>query len=154
MQIVVKSIKKYIAMKINFTKDHMARLLDLANNALFNKTVVTTKLGQPLNIYELLHTTSINQLSEIKSILSKRIEKMEEADEWINPDNDKLSQMKNLKELINLILGWQRYNLEIQENKIKKEELTKKLDELKESQKTPEDRIKELEAQLKELEEF
>ena len=141
-------------MKINFTKDHMARLLDLANNALFNKTVVTTKLGQPLNIYELLHTTSINQLSEIKSILSKRIEKMEEADEWINPDNDKLSQMKNLKELINLILGWQRYNLEIQENKIKKEELTKKLDELKESQKTPEDRIKELEAQLKELEEF
>jgi seryl-tRNA synthetase len=79
---------------------------------------------------------------------------MEEADEWISPDNDKLAQMKNLKELVNLIIGWKRYNLEIQENKIKKAELSKKLEELKESQKTPEDKIKDLEAQLKELEEF
>ena len=141
-------------MKINFTKDHMSRLLDLADAALFDRTTVVTKLGQPLNIYELLHTTSINQLNEIKSNLSKKIEKMEEADEWISPDNDKLAQMKNLKELVNLIIGWKRYNLEIQENKIKKAELSKKLEELKESQKTPEDKIKDLEAQLKELEEF
>ena len=141
-------------MKINFTKDHMARLIDLADAALFDRTVVTTKLGQPLNIYELLHTTSINQLNEIKSSLTKRIEKMEEQDEWVAPDNDKLDWYKNTKELINLIIGWKRYNLELDENARKKEELSKKLTELKESQKTPEDRIKELEAQLKELEEF
>jgi hypothetical protein len=134
--------------KINFTKEHMLRLYDLANEALFDKVNVNTKLGQVLNIYELLHTTSINQLVEIKSSLSKKIEKMEEADEWISPDNDKLAQMKNLKELVNLIIGWKRYNLEIQENKIKKAELTKKLEELKESTKNPEDRIKEMEAEL------
>lgn len=141
-------------MKINFTRDHMQRLLDLADAALFDKTVVTTKLGQQLNIYELLHTTSINQLNEIKSSLSKRIEKMEEQDEWVAPDNDKLDWYKNTKELVNLIIGWKRYNLELDENARKKEELSKKLTELKESTKTPEDRIKELEAQLKELDEF
>ena len=141
-------------MKINFTKDHMARLIDLADAALFDKTTVYTKLGQPLNIYELLHITSINQLNEIKIGLSKKIEKAEAADEWIAPDNDKLQAMKDAKELINLIIGWKRYNLELNENARKKEELTAKLTELKESQKTPEDRIKELEAQLKELEEF
>ena len=141
-------------MKINFTKDHMSRLLDLADEALFDKTVVFTKLGQPLNIYELLHTTSINQLNEIKNSLSKKIEKAEEADEWVQPDNDKLQSMKDAKELVNLIIGWKRYNLELTENELKKEELSKKLTELKESTKTPEDRIKELEAQLKELEEF
>lgn len=141
-------------MKINFTKEHMARLLDLANDALFDRTVVTTKLGQQLNIYELLHTTSINQLNEIKIGLTKKIEKAEAADEWIAPDNDKLQAMKDTKELVNLIIGWKRYNLELDENARKKEELSKKLAELKESQKTPEDRIKELEAQLKELEEF
>ena len=141
-------------MKINFTKDHMLRLYDLANEALFDKTTVTTKLGQPLNIYELLHTTSINQLSEIKSNLTKKIEKIEEQDEWIAPDGNKLQAMKDIKELVNLIIGWKRYNLELAENARKKEELTEKLAELKESQKTPEDRIKELEAQLKELEEF
>lgn len=141
-------------MKINFTKDHMSRLLDLADEALFDKTVVFTKLGQPLNIYELLHTTSINQLNEIKLGLAKKIEKAEAADEWVAPDNDKLQSMKDTKELVNLIIGWKRYNLELTENELKKEELTKKLAELKESTKTPEDRIKELEAQLKELEEF
>lgn len=141
-------------MKINFTKDHMSRLLDLADEALFDKTTVYTKLGQPLNIYELLHTTSINQLNEIKSNLTKKIEKIEEQDEWVTPDGDKLQAMKDTKELVNLIIGWKRYNLELAENARKKEELSKKLTELKESTKTPEDRIKELEAQLKELEEF
>ena len=141
-------------MKINFTKDHMARLIDLADAALFDRTVVTNKFGQPLNIYELLHATSPSQLNEIKLSLAKKIEKAEAADEWIAPDNDKLQAMKDTKELVNLIIGWKRYNLELDENARKKEELSKKLAELKESTKTPEDRIKELEAQLKELEEF
>ena len=141
-------------MKINFTKDHMSRLLDLADEALFSKATVFTKLGQPLNIYELLHTTSINQLNEIKIGLAKKIEKVEESDEWVAPDNDKLQSMKDTKELVNLIIGWKRYNFELTENELKKEELSKKLAELKESQKTPEDRIKEIEAQIKELDEF
>ena len=141
-------------MKINFTKQHMERLIDLADAALFDRSTVTTKLGQVLNIYELLHTTSINQLNEIKLSLAKKIEKQESADEWVAPDNDKLQAMKDTKELVNLIIGWKRYNLELDENAHKKEELTEKLAELKESQKTPEDRIKELEAQLKELDEF
>lgn len=141
-------------MKINFTKQHMERLIDLADAALFDRTVITTKLGQQLNIYELLHTTSINQLNEIKINLAKKIEKVEASDEWIAPDNDRLQAMKDTKELVNLIIGWKRYNLELDENAHKKEELTTKLNELKESTKTPEDRIKELEAQLKELEEF
>lgn len=132
----------------------MQRLLDLANEALFNRSSVTTKLGQVLNIYELLHTTSINQLNEIKVGLIKKIEKMEQGDEWLDPDNAKLQALKETKELVNLIIGWKRYNLELSENARKKEELTEKLNELKESTKTPEDRIKELEAQLSELEEF
>ena len=141
-------------MKINFTKQHMARLIDLADAALFDRTTVVTKLGQPLNIYELVHTVSPNQLNEIKNSLAKQIEKIENGDEWTNPDSEKLESLKTNKELVNLIIGWKRYNLELDENARKKEELSKKLAELKESTKTPEDRIKELEAQLKELDEF
>ena len=141
-------------MKINFTKQHMERLIYLANAALFEKTMITTKLGQQLNIYELLHTTSINQLNEIKLGLAKKIEKIESTDEWVAPDNDELQSMKDTKELVNLIIGWKRYNFELDDNARKKKELTAKLTELKESQKTPEDRIKEIEAQIKELDEF
>ena len=141
-------------MKINFTKQHMERLIDLADAALFDRTVITTKLGQPLNIYELLHTTSINQLNEIKLDLAKKIEKVEASDEWIAPDNNELQSMKDTKELVNLIIGWKRYHLELDENARKKEELVRKLTELKESQKTPEDRIKEIEAELESLNNF
>lgn len=139
-------------MKINFTQQHVQRLMQLASDALFNKLSINTKLGQQLNVFELIHTTSINQLTEIKNLLSKKIEKLEEKDEWVDPDNEKLEELKNSKELINLIIGWKRYNLEMSEILQKKEELTNRLNELKESQKTPEDRIKELESQLAELE--
>lgn len=140
--------------KINFTKEHRDRLFELASLALFEGTVVLTKMAQPLNIYELIHTTSINQLNEIKTSLAKKIEKLEEGDEWINPDNDKLTSLKETKELVNLIIGWKRLNLEKAENARKKEQLTKELNELRESTKTPEDRIKEKEAELAALEEF
>lgn len=141
-------------MKINFTKDHMIRLYDLANEALFDKTTVYTKLGQPLNIYELLHTTSINQLNEIKSSLAKKIEKIEETDEWVTPDGDKLQAMKDTKELVNLIIGWKRYNLELAENERRIAEIDKQLNDIDEATKTPEDKKKELLAEKARLTEF
>ena len=136
-------------MKINFTKDNFTRLCELSVDALLANVTVTTNLGSPLNIVELIHTTSINQLNNIKQSLSKKIEKLEAADEWVaDPNSEKIEEVRRIRELVNLIIGWKRYNLELSENKKKKEELTKKLAELKESTKTPEDRIKEMEAQL------
>ena len=141
-------------MKINFTKEHEAKLDALAVKMLKENGIVRTPMGQVLNIVELMHTTSINQLNNIRTALLKAIQKKEEGDEWIETDTSVLDQMKDTKELVNLIIGWKRKNLEIAENKAKKEELTKKLSELKESTKTPEDRIKEMEAALAELDEF
>ena len=141
-------------MKINFTKEHEEKLDKLAIKFLKENKAVKTALGQVLNIVELMHTTSINQLNNIRTSLLKQIQKKEEGDEWIETDTSVLDEMKETKELVNLIIGWKRKNTEIAESKTKKAELTKKLTELKESTKTPEDRIKELEAQLKELEEF
>ena len=140
--------------KINFNKEHETKLDALAIKMLKENGVVRTPMGQVLNIVELMHTTSINQLQNIMSALKKKIDKIEEADEWLAPDNDKLEELRRMKELINLIIGWKRHNLEISENRKKKAELTKKLNELKESTKTPEDRIKEIETELASLDEF
>lgn len=138
---------------INFTKDHEARLKELACEMLFNNGVIQTKLGQPLDIVALLHTTTINTLNEIKNKFSNTIAKMEEADEWVEKDSSKIEKQRKAKELVNLIIGWKRFNLEKAENARKREELSAKLAELKESQKTPEDRIKEMEAELASLDE-
>lgn len=136
--------------KINFTKDHFNKLADLALSALFGNVVFNTKMGTPMNIYELMHTTTIGTLNEMRLSLAKAIEKLESQDEWASPDNiqEKLDALKNKKELVNLLIGYKRFQLEQEENARKKKELTEKLAELKESTKTPEDRIKELEAEI------
>lgn len=143
-----------MATKINFSKEHEEKLDALAIKALKENTVIQTSLGQYLNITELMHTTSINQLNNIRTNLLKQIQKKEEGDEWVETDNSILDKMKETKELVNLIIGWKRKNTEIAENKAKKAELEETLKQLKESTKTPEDRIKELEAKLAEFEEF
>ena len=135
-------------MKINFTKQHYQDLVNLVAQAAMNHVVINTKMGQPLDIVALLHTTSINTLNDIKASLVKKIRGIEDRDEWIDADTVVLDTLKGQKELVNLIVGWKRWKMEIDENRKKKENLTKKLAELKESTKTPEDRIKEMEAEL------
>lgn len=139
--------------KVNFTKEHYAKMQTLAFAMLVHNQTISTKMGQPLNIVELMHTQTINTLNGIRLALGKQIETLESQDEWVATDyqQEKLEALKKQKELVNLIIGWKRHNLEIQEARARKAELTAQLDELKESQKTPEDRIKELEAKLQEI---
>ena len=140
--------------KINFTQDHFAQMQHLLLGMLMSNTTITTKLGGELNVVELLHTTTINTLNSIRLSLSKHIENLESKDEWIadNASQEALDKAKAQKGLVNLIIGYKRYMLEREETKRKKAALEAKLAELKESQKTPEDKIKELEAELAALE--
>lgn len=136
--------------KINFTKEHFDKMCVLALGMLINNEVITTKMGQTLNIVELLHTTTINTLNSIRLGLETKIKNLESEDEWVasSVSQAKLNKTKEQKELVNLIIGYKRYKLEAEETAKKKAELTEELKALKESQKTPEDKIKELEAEL------
>lgn len=139
--------------KINFTKEHYAKMKELTFGMLVNNEVVNTKLGQPLTIIDLLHTQTINTLNNIRLAIGKQIEDLEKQDEWVATDyqQEKLEALKRKKELVNLTIGWKRHNMEVQEAKAKKAELNAQLKQLKESQKTPEDKIKEIEEQLKSI---
>lgn len=136
--------------KVNFTKEHYAKMKELAVDMLVNNLVINTKMGQPLTIVELMHTQTVNTLNNIRLALGKQIETIEQQDEWVSTSyqQEKLGSLKTQKELVNLIIGWKRYKAEQLETRQKKAELTEQLKQLKESQKTPEDRIKELEAEL------
>lgn len=140
--------------KINFTKEHFDKMCVLALGMLINNEVITTKMGQTLNIVELLHTTTINTLNSMRLGLETKIKNLEGEDEWVasSVSQAKLNKTKEQKELVNLIIGYKRYRLEAEEIAKKKAELTEELKALKESQKTPEDKIKELEAELASIE--
>lgn len=138
---------------INFTKEHFVKLQALLSDMLFKNEVILTKLGQPLNVVELLHTQTINTLHSIRFNLDKQIESIESQDTWSVSDYqvEKLKTLKRHREIVHLILGYKIHKAGLQEQEAKKEALKKQLELLKESQKTPEDKIKELETQLESL---
>lgn len=139
--------------KINFTKEHFEKLKALAVEMLLSNDVVLTKLGQSLNIVELIHTTTINTLNSIRLSIAKSIENLENQDEWVASSSSQsmLDDLKRKKELVNLIIGYKRWKAEKVETERQRRELNDQLKALKESQKTPEDKIKELEEKLKTL---
>lgn len=141
-------------MKINFKKEHFDKLKELAVKALFNNDTVVGRLGNPIDIVELIHGTTINSLNQIRLSLAKKIEGLEGKDEWAADDTNQVSleKAKEQKDLVNLIIGYKRYKQEVADNKANKKALQEQLSALKESQKTPEDKIKELEAQLANME--
>lgn len=141
-------------MKINFKKEHFDKLKELAVKALLNNDTVVGRLGNPIDIVELIHGTTINSLNQIRLSLAKKIEGLEGKDEWAADDTNQVSleKAKEQKDLVNLIIGYKRYKQEVADNKANKKALQEQLSALKESQKTPEDKIKELEAQLADIE--
>jgi hypothetical protein len=139
---------------IHFTKEHYESLQQLAADMLFANEVINYGIGQPKNIIELLHATSIETLNRIKQTLSKKIEEQENKDEWVDPDSTKLAKLRRKKELINLIIGWKRYNFELAENERRIAEIDKQLNDIDEATKTPEDKKKELLAERAKLTEF
>ena len=138
--------------KINFTPEHMERMKVLLVDMLLNNGAIISGFGNELNAYTLLHTTTVNNLNKIRIGLGKNIETLENTDEWVNSDNQhKIQVLKEKKELVNLIIGYKRYTEEVKALEAKRKELEEKLNIFKDSQKTPEDRIKEIEAQIAEL---
>ena len=117
---------------------------------MLNNDAVIGRIGNPINIVELLHGTTINSLNQIRLSLTKKIESLEGKDEWVADgiNQESLEKAKEQKELVNLIIGYKRYQQEIEEINANKKALQEQLTVLKESQKSPEDKIKELESKL------
>lgn len=137
--------------RINFTPEHLTRLKELSIDFLFNNKVIHSRLGNPMNIHELLHLTTINSLNNIRQECKSLVRRIEDKDEWIVCDSIALKEAKESEELVNLIIGYKRYQNEQNSILRKKAALQEQLNELKESQKTPAERIAEIEAQIAQL---
>lgn len=141
-------------MKINFTKDHFEKLKELLSIMLLNNETVNNRLGIPVNVVDLVHTTSLNSLNDMRNALKKTVEKAESADEWVSSfiSQEKVNKLRRQIETIYLIIGYKRYQMELADLNNKREELTEKLNKMKEEAKTPEERIIEVQNELDNLE--
>lgn len=139
--------------KVNFTTENKSRLEELATKFLFGNLPIQGPMGMSIRVGDLLHNTSIGSLVSMNSHLKKQIASMSDLDEWSCTDADtwKLERLKESQELVSLVTGYKKWLVEQEEISEKKAALAAQIDSLKESQKTPAERIAELESQLANL---
>ena len=139
--------------KINFTTENKSRLEELATKFLFGNLPIQGPIGTSMRVEDLLHNTSVNSLVPMNPHLKKQIASMSDLDEWSCTDADtwKLERLKESQELVSLVIGYKKWLVEQEEISEKKAALAAQIDSLKESQKTPAERIAELESQLADL---
>jgi hypothetical protein len=139
--------------KVNFTTENKSRLEELATKFLFGNLPIQGPIGTSMRVEDLLHNTSVNSLVTMNSHLKKQIASMSDLDEWSCTDADtwKLERLKETQELVSLVIGYKKWLAEQEEIADKKAVLAARIDALKESQKTPAERIAELEKQLADL---
>ena len=136
--------------KINFTSEHRAEMEALATKFLFEGRTFKSALNTPKTVYDLIHDTTLNTLNDMKLRLDSDIRKKENVDEW-SMDESTQRYVDNLKEkckFIHLLIGYKRYLVEEENAATKRLRLQQQIAEMKESTKTPEERIAELEAEL------
>lgn len=140
--------------KINFTKTHYEMMCEMLLEMLLNNETIQHKM-MTLDVVALVHTTTINTLNSIRLELGKAINVLENQDEWTTSETNqkKLTILRDKKELVNLIIGYKRWQEEQEAIKDERLIINEELNRLKESQKTPEDKIKELEDKLANLKE-
>lgn len=135
-----------------FTKEDENELRSLISDSILNKCIYTGPMGQEYDVFSLVNGMAISSLRNLLQFVQNKISKLSVADEWTdNPNADEIASLETEKRLIYLIIGWKLYQQKIIENAREKERLTKQLNELIESQKTPEDLIAELKAKISEL---
>ncbi len=139
--------------KVNFTTENKSRLEELATKFLFSNLSIQGPMGTSMRVEDLLHNTSVLSLVNMNSHLKKQIASMSDLDEWSCTDADtwKLERLKETQELVSLVIGYKKWLAEQEEISEKKAALAAQIDSLKESQKTPAERIAELEKQLADL---
>lgn len=135
-----------------FTKEDENELRSLISDSVLNKHIYIGPMGQEYDVFNLVNGMAISSLRNLLQFVQNKISKLSVADEWTdNPNADEIASLETEKRLIYLIIGWKLYQQKIIENAREKERLTKQLNELIESQKTPEDLIAELKAKISEL---
>ena len=140
--------------KINFTKEHLAKLKELAINFLFKGIVIRGAINSELTVWDIIHNTTLNTLSTIYANLKREVEKISNLDEWNMTDyqQKKLLALKEQLEFVNLVIGYKKYQVEVQTDRDKLKELKAKYAELKESTLSPTERLAALETEINSIE--
>ena len=129
-----------------FTKTHFDNLSQLIIEALFKDKTFYNNLNMPITVYDLVNNTTINSLTSMYSKALRKLNEVEQQNEWKETDTTELIKTT---QLLNLLIGYKTYSNEVKERKERRKLLEEKLNTLKEASKSPEEKIKEIEELIK-----
>ncbi len=134
-----------------FTKENRTRLEALYGQLSFDGQVLSGKFGaNQLNPFELLQQTTPNTLRGLHKSVKAELQSLSEADEWTQTlaQTARTERMKVWEEFLNLLIGY-KLNEELEATKeYKRKQLKAQIEQLTEEGKTPEQRLKDLQAEL------
>lgn len=139
---------------INFTQQHKEELQQLVFDAVAKRWQVFNKMGMVFDVMDIFHTCTIQTLRNMRRDLTEKLNRFED-DEWSDKslqDEDKIAYYNMSIKLINLTIGFRLWKQEQYDLESKKAALELKLQILKEDQKTPEEKIAELEEEISKIE--
>lgn len=140
--------------KVVFTKEQMSELKSLYVDLSFKGVALSGKFNaNTLTPYDLLNSTNVNTLINLRGQLKKEISAFEEDhDEFTATDYQRKQneQKKNWERFLYLLIGYKRAQEQKADAEKELKELRAKAKELKEQNMTPEEKLKELEALIKE----
>jgi beta-lactamase class D len=137
---------------MNFTEEHLRQLKELVFLAVVKNYIIVGKLGQQFTVGDLM-MSSLVTLRNLRKHLQQVISNFTE-DEWEEKSlvtQDQETYCKNSYNLVNLMLGYRINEAKIQEKEAQKAELQERINAIKESTKTPEEKLQELERELDSL---
>ena len=137
---------------MNFTEEHLRQLKELVFLAVVKNYIIVGKLGQQFTVTDLM-MSSLVTLRNLRKHLQQVISNFTE-DEWEEKSlvtQDQETYCKNSYNLVNLMLGYRINEAKIQEKEAQKAKLQERIDAIKESTKTPEEKLQELERELDSL---
>jgi hypothetical protein len=138
--------------RINFTKEHQDRLSQLAGEALIKGTIFKGgSVGNAeVTVYDLFHNCTVQTLSRYQANLKKEVREIDDLDEFLLTPHQKQkkSKLEKQRELMTLIIGYKRFQEQTVADRKEYLAIKSQYDQLKENSKTPEDRLKELEAKM------
>ena len=139
---------------ITFTKEHKSKLDQLLIAALYDGLRFKGIAGTELNVHQLMHECTIKTIQTLYSNKVKEIETQTKLDKWSMTayQQEKLESLKVEEEILDLMIGYKKYILSTEARATKLKEKRELLLKLKDESKTPQDRIKELETEILELE--
>jgi histidyl-tRNA synthetase len=138
--------------KVNFTPEHQAELDALLLKGLYEGWEFQGVAATKLNVNDLLNNVTIKTLENLHSGLVTQLDGLKKHETTWNQEETeqrKKSILEKRKQLIFLLIGFKRYQAQVEDEKAETKRLLSDYNKLVDEQKTPADRLKEMAEALK-----